>query len=157
MHMDEVSQSGLAIRPYQPVDLSDVVEMWHTSKRRAFPYVQVQQSYTIHDDTLHFQEVISKECRVWLAEGDHQILGLMALNDDLIDQLFVKVGGQRRGIGSLLVRKAMELSPNGLRAFTFQKNSAARSFFEKHGFEVVRSGVSPAPENEPDLEYAWKP
>jgi hypothetical protein len=42
-----------------------------------------------------------------------------------------------------------------LRAYTFQKNSPARAFFEKHGFEIVRTGLSPPPENEPDLEYVW--
>ncbi len=156
MDSQQASASGITIRPYQPKDLSEVVAMWHASKRQAFPYVQVQQAYTIQDDTRHFQEVVSKECQVWLADEDDEILGFIALNNDLIDQLFVKVGEQRKGIGSLLVSKAKEISPSKLRAYTFQKNSAARSFYEKHGFEVVRSGVSPAPENEPDLEYAWK-
>jgi hypothetical protein len=30
---------------------------------------------------------------------------------------------------------------------------AARAFYERHGFSVVRFGVSPAPEAEPDIEF----
>jgi hypothetical protein len=51
----------------------------------------------------------------------------------------------------------VELSPGGLRLFTFQRNVPARSFYEKYGFRAVRFGVSPAPENEPDVEYRWEP
>ena len=48
-----------------------------------------------------------------------------------------------------------EHSPNELRLFTFQRNHAARAFYERHGFVLQRLGVSPPPENEPDAEYAW--
>ena len=91
------------IRRYLSDDLDQVVEIWHASKRQAFPYVSVQQTYTIDEDRTHFREVISKECRVWLAEKDGKILGVIAIQDDLIDQLFIKVGEQRKGIGSQLV------------------------------------------------------
>lgn len=81
----------------------------------------------------------------------------MALQQDLIDQLFVDVRCQRQGVASALVTKAKDLCPHGLRAFTFQKNLSARSFFEKHGFVIARLGLSPPPENEPDIEYRWGP
>jgi GNAT superfamily N-acetyltransferase len=99
--------------------------------------------------------VIAAECEVWLAVDGDQIAGLLALRDNLIDQLFVRPGAQRQGVGRVLLAKAKERFPDGLRAYTFQKNSPARAFFEKHGFEIVRAGLSPPPENEPDLEYVW--
>lgn len=147
----------LSIRPYRPGDLEQVVAMWRASKRAAFPYVEVQQLYTLRNDTDYFRDVIAPECEVWLATDGAQILGLLALRDDLIDQLFVAVDGQRQGVGSALLAKARERSPDQLRAYTFQKNGPARAFYEKHGFEIVRSGISPPPENEPDLEYMWRP
>jgi len=55
------------------------------------------------------------------------------------------------------LEKARERFPGGLRANTFQKNGPARAFFEKQGFMVVKEGLSPPPENEPDFEYAWIP
>jgi ribosomal protein S18 acetylase RimI-like enzyme len=54
-------------------------------------------------------------------------------------------------------RKAQELSPDGLELHTHQENTKARRFYEKHGFEVVRFGVSPPPESAPDVEYHWRP
>ena len=150
-------ESRITIRPYRPDDLAEVVALWHDSKRKAFAYVPLQQTYTMSDDKTHFRAVIIKECQVWIVEENDQILGFMGLQGDLIDQLFVKTGEQRKGIGHLLVVKAKTICPLGLRAYTFQKNSAARFFFDKQGFNVVRFGVSPPPESEPDLEYEWKP
>ena len=144
-------------RPYRPSELAEVVSMWRASKRAAFPYVEVQQLYTLENDTDYFRNVIAAECEVWLAVDEDQIAGLLALRGNLIDQLFVRLGAQRQGVGSALLAKARERYPDGLRAYAFQKNSPARSFFEIHGFEVVRAGLSPPPENEPDLEYVWRP
>jgi ribosomal protein S18 acetylase RimI-like enzyme len=59
------------------------------------------------------------------------------------------------GVGTALLLQARELSPRELRLFTFQRNEAARAFYDKHGFTVVALGVSPAPELEPDVEYRW--
>jgi GNAT superfamily N-acetyltransferase len=155
----------LTIRPYRPTDLERAVAMWRDSKQTAFSYVKVQQLYTLEDDRRYFREVIAPECDVWLAvraagsgtEDGGSVMGLLAMRDDLIDQLFVGNDAQRQGVGSALLAKARELSPDQLRAYTFQKNGPARAFFEKHGFAVVRTGISPPPENEPDLEYLWRP
>jgi ribosomal protein S18 acetylase RimI-like enzyme len=145
------------IRPYRSTDLAQAVAMWRASKQAAFPYVAVQQLYTLQNDTDYFRDVVAQECEVWLATDQEHILGLLALRDDLIDQLFVAIDAQRQGVGGALLVKARERSPDQLRAYSFQKNSLARAFYEKHGFRIVRSGISPPPENEPDYEYMWRP
>ena len=150
-------RQDVEVRPYRASDLEQTVAMWRASKQAAFPYVAVQQIYTLQNDTDYFRDVITPECQVWLAADGEQVLGLLALRDDLIDQLFVAVDRQRLGVGSALLAKARERSPDQLRAYTFQKNGPARAFYEKHGFEIIRSGISPPPENEPDLEYLWRP
>lgn len=156
-------QKQISVRPYRPIDLEQTVALWRASKRAAFPYVEVQQLYTLENDTGYFRDVLAPECEIWLAEWPEDgleggvILGLLALRDYLIDQLFVGLDVQRQGVGTALLAKARERSPDQLRAYTFQKNSPARAFFEKHGFQIVRAGVSPPPENEPDLEYIWLP
>jgi ribosomal protein S18 acetylase RimI-like enzyme len=60
-------------------------------------------------------------------------------------------------VGLALLETAQTLSPVGLELHTHIENHTARSFYEKHGFRVVRFGMSPPPENEPDVEYAWRP
>nr|MDJ0788409.1 GNAT family N-acetyltransferase [Myxococcota bacterium] len=69
----------------------------------------------------------------------------------------VDPGWQGRGVGTLLMDRAKALRPDGLTVFTFQGNQEARAFYESRGFRVVRLGMSPPPENEPDVEYAWEP
>ena len=147
----------IALRRYGPADLELTVRTWRESRRAAFWYVPLHQAHTLEDDTRHFREVISQKCEVWLAEAVGEIVGLLARDGDLVDQLFVATGAQRRGIGSLLLARARELSPTGLRLFTFVRNTAARAFYEKQGFTAVKFGTSPPPESEPDVEYHWIP
>jgi ribosomal protein S18 acetylase RimI-like enzyme len=143
------------IRPYRSSDLEAIVSLWHEAKRKAFPYVAVQQRYTLADDSHYFQNHLLTECSILVAGQDDEIVGFMALKPGYIDQLFVRVGWQRRGIGSALLSKAKQLTRDELRLYTFQKNHAARTFYERHGFSALAFAVSPPPENEPDVEYQW--
>ncbi len=147
----------IRLRRYRPDDLEATVAVWRASKRDAYPYVAVQQRYTLEEDRGHFRRVIAKECEVWLAEAEGRIVGLLALKADYVDQLFVAVDRQRQGVGTLLLRKAMQRSPAGLRLHTFQKNEPARAFYEKHRLCATSFGTSPPPEDEPDVEYHWRP
>lgn len=56
-----------------------------------------------------------------------------------------------------MLAHALKRSPAGLELHTHVKNATARSFYEKRGFVAVRYGMSPPPENEPDVEYQWRP
>jgi ribosomal protein S18 acetylase RimI-like enzyme len=60
-------------------------------------------------------------------------------------------------VGTALLDKAKELTPAGLTLFTHQRNARARTFYERRGFRAVAFGVSPPPESEPDVKYAWDP
>jgi ribosomal protein S18 acetylase RimI-like enzyme len=142
---------------YQPENLMQTVSMWRASKRSAFPYVAVMQQHTLESDIEYFRDSLATKCEIWLARRDGRIVGMLALDGRLIDQLFVAVEAQRTGVGTALVSKAMERSPESLALFTFRKNLPARAFYEKHGFKIVRFGVSAPPENEPDVEYCWSP
>ena len=150
-----MTRDAIALRRYRPEDLEATVDVWRRSKRAAFPYVAVQQRYSLDDDTAHFRDVIAVTCDVWLAEVDGRVAGLLAPRGELIDQLFVDVDCQGRGVGTALLRAAMQRSPNRLRLFTFQRNPGARAFYERHGFRAEHFGVSAPPENEPDVEYVW--
>lgn len=145
----------ITIRTFQPEDLASVVALWHDAKRKAFPYVEVQQRYTLEENRAFLEGYLLVLCRLWVAEEAGEPVGFMALREDWIDQLFVQVDRQGRGIGSALLDKAKELAEGDLHLFTYQKNHEARAFYERHGFEAVAFGVSPPPENEPDVQYRW--
>jgi ribosomal protein S18 acetylase RimI-like enzyme len=57
---------------------------------------------------------------------------------------------QRRGVGTALLAIAQSQFPS-LRLWTFQRNKAARSFYEKQCFALVKETDGPAnEEEEPD-------
>ncbi|MEO8606074.1 MAG: GNAT family acetyltransferase [bacterium] len=145
----------IAARPYVAADLEPALDMWRRSKRAAFPYVALMQAHTLDDDRSFFRDHLAARCLIELAEIEGRIVGLLAQCGAVIDQLFVDVDWQRRGVGALLLDAAKQRAPGGLRLSTFQRNAGARAFYERHGFIAVRFGVSPAPENEPDVEYRW--
>jgi putative acetyltransferase len=145
------------IRPYADGDFEDLLVQWHDTNRVSYRYVEAHQKHTLDDAKAYFRQRVLAECEVWVAVDADTLLGLLALQAPWIRQFSVFPGFQRRGVGAALLAKAQERSPDRLRLFTFQRNRAARAFYEKHGFVAAALGVSPAPELEPDVEYRWQP
>ncbi|CEJ82035.1 hypothetical protein VHEMI02127 [[Torrubiella] hemipterigena] len=93
---------------------------------------------------------------LYVAETDGKIVGFLRVQDTDLDQLYLLPGYYRMGIGSRLLNKAKELSPEKLTLYTFQVNVRARAFYEGHGFTVVDfNDGSRNEENEPDILYQW--
>jgi ribosomal protein S18 acetylase RimI-like enzyme len=93
---------------------------------------------------------------VWVAEIDGEVAGYLASRGTDLDHLYVAVECQGRGVGSLLLSKAKELSPEGLELYAFQRNTRARAFYEARGFVAVAfSDGANNEEQEPDVRYAW--
>jgi GNAT superfamily N-acetyltransferase len=145
----------IVLRGYRTADFDRLVACWHETNLRSFPYVEEQQRHTLDDARSFFESSVVGRCDVWLAEDAAGMLGFIALRGVWISHLSVFPEHQRRGVGTALLRKARECSPRTLSAYTFQRNVAARRFYEHHGFVAVNYGVSPAPESEPDVEYRW--
>jgi len=145
------------IRDFAEADFDELVALWHETNLLSYSYVRAHQEHTLADASLFFRSNVLAECWVWVAESpSHRYLGLVALSGSWIRQLAVFAPFQRQGVGSALLQKAREHSPRELQLYTFQRNIAARAFYEHHGFSVVRLGVSPPPEAEPDIEFRWQ-
>lgn len=140
-----------------PGDLDDVVAVWRRSRDDNQPWLEVRMRHSREDDVGFFRDVVARENEVWLAVAERDVLGLLALHDGFIEQLYVDPRAQRRGVGRSLLEKAMALFPGGLSLYTHQWNRRARAFYERLGFRPVAFGVSPPPECEPDVRYAWAP
>ena len=145
-----------ALRPYRDADLDTTVAVWRASRVKAFPWMRPHQIHTPAEDRAFFAGVLARECEVWLAEREGRIAGLFCLQGEIVAQLFVAPEAQGSGVGSALLDLAKQRSPGGLRLFTFQRNAPARGFYERRGFRLLRVGVSPPPENEPDVLYVWR-
>jgi ribosomal protein S18 acetylase RimI-like enzyme len=147
----------MRIRPYRANDFEATVSMWRAVSLATYTFLA---PHIEAEDRAYFRGVILKENAVWVAEGEEgapSMVGFLALQGDLVDRLYVHLEHQGRGVGSALLEQALVQSPSGLRLFTHQKNVGACRFYERRGFTVLRRGVSPPPESEPDVEYGYVP
>lgn len=149
------------VRPIAPSDLDAVVVGWHQTNRDSYTYVALHQQHTLADARDFFVNKVMRGCDVRVAmarvNGAQTACGVIALKAGWIMQLAVFADWRRRGVGSALVSYAISRRPQGLQLYTFQRNTAARVFYERHGFIATAFGVSPAPESEPDVLYRWTP
>ncbi len=145
----------IEIRQVEEADIVEVVRMWRRSREGVQPQLEARLGYSPKDDLTFFTANLMRESEVWIAvRGDH-LMGLLAIKGDCIEQLYIDPLEQRRGIGTALLDFAKGKSPIRLQLHTHQANLRARSFYERRGFYAVEFGISPPPENEPDVQYEW--
>ncbi|WP_349899006.1 GNAT family N-acetyltransferase [Parafrigoribacterium soli] len=96
-------------------------------------------------------------CDVWIAEAESShVLALLVLDEDWIDQLYVRPEAAGLGIGSRLIELAKRERPDGLQLRTFATNAGAQRFYERHGFVIAEQNAgSRNEEKQPDLRYVW--
>ena len=84
-----------------------------------------------------------------------ELVGIIAFREGWIDQLYVLPSWQRRGVGTSLLAIAQSRFLS-LNVWTFQRNTAARRFYERHGFTLVKETDGFANgEKESDALYRW--
>jgi GNAT superfamily N-acetyltransferase len=105
----------------------------------------------------YFASHVVEACELWVAEHEGALAGILVLDGDFVEQLYVEPGLTGRGIGSALLALAKRERPHGLRLWAFQSNAGARRFYERHGFlEVRRTDGADNEERAPDVLYAYR-
>ncbi|MFG2592435.1 GNAT family N-acetyltransferase [Streptomyces sp. NPDC048438] len=147
--------TSVRLRAATAGDAEAMTRVFLVSRAAALPYLPRVHS---DEDTLAWiTHVVLPGCRAWVAEGEEgELLGFASLDGDELDQLYLRPDVLRRGVGTLLLERVKEASRGVLSLYTFQRNSAARAFYERHGFvaEAYDDGARNE-ENEPDVLYRW--
>ena len=143
------------IRRYKDQDEVAVLNVWFRSGKATYTFLPTWQAFTYEEAMAVFRDRIVAKCEIWVGERDNLVVAYLAMDGSYIDRLYVEPAEQRNGWGKRLIEQAKLLSPGGLQLHTHQENHGARAFYETHGFEVVRLGISPPPESAPDVEYHW--
>jgi ribosomal protein S18 acetylase RimI-like enzyme len=146
---------AVTIERASPRDAGEIATLYLASRTEALPYLRRVHS----DDEVQgwIAHVRLANGETWIAREAGRILGFLSLDGEDLDQLYLLPGQFRRGIGSGLLAKAMERSPERLTLFTFQRNTAARAFYERHGFRLVDLNDGDRnEEGEPDALYEWR-
>jgi GNAT superfamily N-acetyltransferase len=145
----------IALRRARPADADAAAEVWLRSRHAAVPVVPAPV-HTDEEVRHHFQTVVVPTRETWLAVAADTVIGVLALDGDEVDQLYVDPDWQRRGVGSTLLQLAQARRPGGLALWTFQSNHPARRFYERHGFLAVTwTDGSTNEERAPDVRYVW--
>lgn len=147
----------LRIRKMEAAELAGVVAVWRRAREQAMPALEARLAHSEHDDLRFFGERVAREHEVFVALRQGLPVGVLALAEGRVGQLYVDPPAQSRGVGTALLDLAKRRSPAGLSLFTHQANRRARAFYERRGFRAVGFGTSPPPESEPDVEYRWDP
>ena len=114
---------------------------------------------SVHDDESIAGFVRNKmipSFETWVAiEGD-VIIGLLALEDDWVNQLYLLPGRTGEGIGSELLSLAKDRRPAGLQLWAFQSNTRAVAFYGRHGFVAEAWTDGDNEEGAPDVRLVWR-
>ncbi len=142
-----------------PVDRSDadsVADLYLASRAAMLPDLR-----RVHSDSTvrHWiATCLLPDTEVWLAKLGQEgtVAGMLALDGNFVDQLYLAPAWFRHGIGTRLIAHAKALRPEGLSLYCFKRNEAARHFYERQGFRLAleRDGRSNE-EEEPDCLYLW--
>jgi ribosomal protein S18 acetylase RimI-like enzyme len=151
-----MAPTDIALDLANPQDAADIADLFLASRADALPYLPKLHS---DDETRGWiANTVMRRCRVWVARREGRILGFLALDGEDLDQLYLRPGCYRQGIGARLLAIAKRESPARLHLYAFQRNIRACAFYEAHGFRVVnRNDGSRNEEGEPDVLYEWTP
>jgi len=136
-----------------PEEAFAAADLWLLSRRAAIPQIPPP----VHSDQevrTWFQDVVFSSFEVWVIEISGDLAALMVIGEGWIDQLYVHPRWSRQGMGSRLVQLAQR-QQGRLDLWTFQSNTGARRFYERHGFVVVAVTDGDNEEGEPDVRYHW--
>ncbi|EFL41932.1 GNAT family N-acetyltransferase [Streptomyces griseoflavus] len=137
-------------------DAEAAAAVWLRSFAAALPGVVRPRS----DDEVraYFRHVLVPARDTWVAQAADDVTGVMVLEGEELEQLYLAPEWRGRGIGDRFVALAKERSPGGLTLWTFQVNGPAHRFYERHGFTAVEwTDGAGNEEREPDVRYVWRP
>jgi GNAT superfamily N-acetyltransferase len=111
--------------------------------------------HTPDEDRRFFRERLFADCQLWGRFDETDLVGFIAFREGWIEQFYLLPSAQGKGAGRALLDIA-KTRFRRLSLWTFQRNTRARRFYEKHGFKLVEvTDGSRNEEREPDAKYSW--
>lgn len=157
---------SVVLRTARAADADAVASVLIASRRAHLPFAPLAHPEAEVRDWV--REALVAAGRVVVAERGGRVLALLSTRPASsspapdagiawIDQLYVLPGQTGQGLGCLLLQHALAQLGRPVRLFTFQANTGARRFYERHGFEAI--AFSDGRDNEercPDVLYEYR-
>jgi GNAT superfamily N-acetyltransferase len=137
-------------------DARAAANLWLRARMRSVDTIPAP----VHDDEdvrAWFASHVVSDTELWIAtDGAGTLVGILVLEGDWVDQLYVEPTMTGKGVGAQLLSLAKRQRPAGLRLWTFVSNHGAQRFYERHGFvETDRTDGRDNEEGAPDILYSW--
>ncbi|EPE95292.1 GNAT family N-acetyltransferase [Rhizobium grahamii] len=112
--------------------------------------------HTPEEDEAYWRTQLLPNRTILGAVSAQRLVAIIAYGENEIDQLYVLPDFQANGIGTMLLRRAQE-EMDEIELWTFQRNTSARRFYERHGFVAMKETDGAGnEEREPDVLYRWR-
>jgi GNAT superfamily N-acetyltransferase len=147
---------SVALRTATAEDAPRVAEVLLSSRKAFLPYACSARSDAEVQQWV--REALIPAGGVTVACSGAAVVGVLATARESsvswVNQLYIAPNHVGQGIGSRLLGHALASLALPVRLYTFQANTRARSFYERHGFKAVAFGDGSANEEHcPDVLY----
>ncbi|HYD78850.1 MAG TPA: GNAT family N-acetyltransferase [Paucimonas sp.] len=140
-------------------DAQAIADVYLAARKRFLPFAPLAHS---DDDVRHWiRTILVPAGGVTVAEAGSRIVGMMATSCaesvNWLDHLYLAPDAVGRGIGSRMLERAKGELSTPIRLYTFQANTAACRFYERHGFHPIAYSDGDSNEEKcPDVLYEWR-
>ncbi len=143
----------LMLRNAESADAVRIAQIHRMARSEAMPWLPIIHS--AEEDLVFFSENVLPNEQVRVVEVEDDIVGFVSVHGDWLNHLYIHPNFWGHGFGSLLLGEAKAGSQR-LQLWTFQRNTAARSFYNRHQFsEVERTDGARNEERTPDVRMVW--
>lgn len=146
-----MKQCDIKIIKYDSVYDEETVRMWRESKKRA---IGQEEIHSFEDHLFFLNNILNRDNQIYIAIDNNKVVGMIAFNENEVNQLYIHNDYQGMGLGKKLLDMAKINSDGRLTLYTFEVNHKAQRFYERNGFKIIGKGH----ENEEklnDIKYEW--
>jgi GNAT superfamily N-acetyltransferase len=155
-----VPTDGIEVRRAAPAESDRVADlMWRVREQSAVRGSIPPSEHPLMDMRTWMSRLMrTGDHDVWVALDQRRFVGVLVLSEpDWLEHLYVDETHTGRGLGSRLVALAKAELGGPVQLWTFQSNTGARRFYERHGFVAVEETDGDNEEGEPDVRYLFSP
>ena len=121
------------IRKFEKKDINDVMRIWENENIRTHKFI----SKDYWKNNYKYVKEILPNADIYVYVLDKHIVGLVGVNNNYIEGIFIDINNQHTGIGTSLLDKVKE-NKDSLTLSVYKKNINAINFYKKNDLEEVK-------------------